>query len=118
MLAAMGAAILSLSAGASLAAPSGKSECGKVSWYGPGFNGRPTASGETFNQNALTAAHKSLPFGTRLHLTDQATGKSVTVTVNDRGPFVRGRILDVSKAAAVKLGFKNRGVSKICLSYS
>ena len=69
-----------------------------VSWYGPGFHGKKTASGKTFNQWAYTAAHPSLPFGTRLQLTHK--GRSIIVTVNDRGPFVRGRQLDISKGAA------------------
>ena len=84
-------------------------QCGGASWYGPGFDGKRTASGRTFNQNAMTAAHKSLPFGTEVQVTDQRTGKSVTVTINDRGPFVKGRIIDLSKAAATELGFRSRG---------
>ena len=90
-------------------------QCGGASWYGPGFHGKKAASGQTFNQNAMTAAHKSLPFGTKLRVVDQRTGKAVTVTVNDRGPFAKGRIIDLSKAAATKLGFRNAGHTKVCI---
>ena len=76
----------------------------KVSWYGPGFHGRKTASGEVFNKWAMTAAHRTFKFGTRLRLTYK--GKSVIVRVNDRGPFIKGRQLDISQAAARKLGCK------------
>ena len=91
-------------------------QCGGASWYGPGFHGKKTASGTKFNENAMTAAHKTLPFGTVVKVTDQRTGKSVKVTINDRGPFHKGRIIDLSKAAAAKLGTKNAGVGKVCLS--
>jgi rare lipoprotein A len=91
-------------------------QCGGASWYGPGFHGKRAASGEKFNQNAMTAAHKTLPFGTVVKVIDQRTGKSVTVTINDRGPFHRGRIIDLSKAAATKLGFRNAGTTKVCIS--
>jgi rare lipoprotein A len=91
-------------------------QCGGASWYGPGFHGKRAASGERFNQNAMTAAHKTLPFGTVVKVVDQRTGKSVTVTINDRGPFHRGRIIDLSKAAATKLGFRNAGTTKVCIS--
>jgi rare lipoprotein A len=90
-------------------------QCGGASWYGPGFHGKKTASGERFNENAMTAAHRSLPFGTVVTVTDQRTGKSVKVTINDRGPFHKGRIIDLSKAAATKLGFRNSGTTKVCL---
>lgn len=74
----------------------------KASWYGPGFHGRKTASGERFNQHALTAAHKTLKFGTLVRVTYK--GRSVTVRINDRGPFTKGRTIDLSKAAARKIG--------------
>lgn len=90
-------------------------QCGTASWYGPGFHGRPTASGARFNQDAMTAAHKTLPFGTRVSVVDQRTGESVAVTINDRGPFVKGRIIDLSRAAATKLGMRNAGTAKVCL---
>lgn len=91
-------------------------QCGGASWYGPGFHGKKTASGPRFNENAMTAAHKTLPFGTVVKVTDQRTGKSVKVTINDRGPFHKGRIIDLSKAAAAKLGTKNSGVGKVCIA--
>lgn len=73
---------------------------GYASWYGGKFHGRKTASGERFNQHALTAAHKTLPLGTRVHVKNLDNGQSVIVTINDRGPFVRGRIIDLSRGAA------------------
>jgi rare lipoprotein A len=91
-------------------------QCGSASWYGPGFNGKRAASGQIFNQNAMTAAHKTLPFGTRIKVTNQRTGKSVTVEINDRGPYHGGRILDLSKAAATKLGIIQAGTGKVCLT--
>jgi len=77
---------------------------GEASWYGPGFHGRKTASGERFNTYEMTAAHKTLPFGTVLKVTNLANDKIVIVTINDRGPFIRGRIIDLSKAAKDELG--------------
>jgi rare lipoprotein A len=74
-----------------------------------------TASGEKFDKNELTAAHRTLPFGTRVRVTDVATGRSVTVRVNDRGPFVRGRVVDVSASAAETLGITAKGVAKVKL---
>ncbi|MEO6014925.1 MAG: septal ring lytic transglycosylase RlpA family protein [Devosia sp.] len=91
-------------------------QCGGASWYGPGFNGRMAASGERFNQNAMTAAHKSLPFGTVVKVVNQKTGKSVTVKINDRGPYHGGRIIDLSKAAATKLGIVAAGTGKVCIT--
>jgi len=91
-------------------------QCGGASWYGPGFNGKRAASGEIFNENAMTAAHRSLPFGTKVMVTDQRTGAEIEVTINDRGPFHGGRIIDLSKAAATKLGFRNRGTTSVCIS--
>lgn len=91
-------------------------QCGGASWYGPGFHGKKTASGQAFNQNAMTAAHKSLPFGTKVRVTDQRTGRAVVVTINDRGPFVRGRMIDLSKAAATELGFRDRGHTNVCIA--
>ena len=83
---------------------------GLASFYG---NGSETASGERFNADELTAAHRTLPFGTRVRVTNVATGQSVTVRVNDRGPFVPGRIVDVSYSAAETLGIIGRGVAKV-----
>lgn len=85
---------------------------GIASYY---WQGTKTASGEKFNTNELTAAHPTLPFGTRLRVTNVASGQSVTVRVNDRGPFVRGRIVDVSYAAAEELGMVGGGVAKVKL---
>ncbi|KKB10687.1 lipoprotein [Devosia geojensis] len=92
-----------------------QAQCGGASWYGPGFNGKRAASGEIFNENAMTAAHKSLPFGTKLRVVDQRNGNAIVVTINDRGPFVHGRIIDLSKAAATQLGFRNRGTTSVCI---
>ena len=83
---------------------------GKASWYGAFHHGRRTASGEIFDMRALTAAHRSLPLGTRLRVTNLANGRAVDVRVNDRGPFVRGRIIDVSRGVAVALGAVATGV--------
>ena len=88
---------------------------GKASWYGPGFHGRRTANGEVFNQNALTAAHRSLPFGTRVRVTNVNNGRSVVVRINDRGPFTRGRVIDLSTAAANSLGMIHHGVAPVRL---
>ena len=89
--------------------------CGVSSWYGPGFHGRQTASGERFNKNDLTAAHKTLKFGTMVKVTNPKNGKSVTVRINDRGPFIKGRFLDLSENAAKMIGIKSKGVAKVCL---
>jgi rare lipoprotein A len=78
---------------------------GRASWYGPGFHGNRTASGEIYDQWSLTAAHRTLPFGTRLRVTNTANGRSVVVRINDRGPFIPGRDIDLSRAAADALGF-------------
>jgi len=86
-----------------------------ASWYGPGFHGRKTASGERFDQNAMTAAHKTLPFGTRVRVVDQRTGKSVRVRINDRGPFVKGRALDLSRGAAKAIGLIEPGHARVCM---
>ena len=88
-------------------------QCGGASWYS--LPGNRTASGDRMNPSAMTAAHKSLPFGTKVRVVDQRTGKSIQVTINDRGPFVKGRIIDLSKAAATKLGFRNAGHTKVCI---
>lgn len=85
----------------------------KASWYGPGFHGKLTANGELYNQMALTAAHKELPFGTYLRITNLKNGKNVVVRINDRGPFIEGRDLDLSKGTAIALGMIRRGVIKV-----
>ena len=89
---------------------SGRGFAGKASFYG-NESGSKTASGQRFNQNAMTAAHRSLPFGTKLRVTHR--GQSVVVTVNDRGPFIRGRVLDLSKGAARAIGLTGAGVGHI-----
>jgi rare lipoprotein A len=88
-------------------------QCGGASWYS--LPGNRTANGDRMNPSAMTAAHKSLPFGSKVRVVDQRTGKSIQVTINDRGPFVKGRIIDLSKAAATKLGFRNAGHTKVCI---
>lgn len=92
---------------------SAHAQCGTASWYGPGFHGKKTASGATFNANAMTAAHRTLPFGSKIRVTKQGTGKFVVVIINDRGPFHKGRIIDLSKAAARAIGIT--GTGKVCL---
>ncbi|MFN7121753.1 MAG: septal ring lytic transglycosylase RlpA family protein [Hydrogenophaga sp.] len=88
-------------------------ERGRASWYGPRFHGRSTASGETFNMHDLTAAHKTLPFGTRVRVRNLANGREVAVRINDRGPHVRGRVIDLSRAAAQQIGLLTMGVATI-----
>lgn len=88
---------------------------GKASWYGGKFHGRKTANGERFNKYSFTAAHKRLPFGTIIKVTNLRNGKDVYVRINDRGPFIRGRIVDISRAAAEAIGFKKRGVARVRL---
>jgi len=85
----------------------------KASWYGPKFHGKLTANGEIYNQMALTAAHKSLKFGTLLKVTNTKNGRSVIVRINDRGPYIAGRDLDLSKGAAIELGLLRRGVARV-----
>lgn len=90
---------------------------GKASWYGKKFHGRRTANGERFNMHAMTAAHPTLPLPSFVRVTVDSTGKSAVLRVNDRGPFHRGRIIDVSRAAAEKLGFKRAGSAKVRVEY-
>ena len=86
---------------------------GRASWYGADFHGRRTACGEPYNMNAFTAAHRSLPFHSVVRVTDTKTRKSVVVRINDRGPFARGRVIDVSRAAAIDLGLVDRGSTTV-----
>ena len=86
---------------------------GVASWYGRPFHGRPTSTGEIYDQEAFTAAHKTLPLGTRVKVTNLDNGRSVLLTVNDRGPFVDGRLIDVSRRAARKLGFLEQGLTEV-----
>lgn len=91
-------------------------ESGQASWYGPGFNGRRSSNGEIFNERALTAAHDSLPLGTRVLVTTQETGRSIVVTITDRLPPKHLRIIDLSKAAAARIGLLSSGVGMVTLS--
>ncbi len=91
--------------------PGSKRQCGRASWY---MHGSRTANGERFVPAGLTAAHRSMPFGTRIRVSDRSGTRSVTVRINDRGPFVHGRVLDLSKGAAARLGMIGRGVGEIC----
>ena len=90
---------------------SGKKQCGIASWY---QLTSMTASGEYANPEKMTAAHKKLRFGSKIEVTNMRNGRKVVLRVNDRGPFIKGRVLDVTRAAARKLGFKNAGTTKVC----
>jgi rare lipoprotein A len=93
--------------------PGGYREVGSASYYGREAHGKATASGEKFNMNAYTAAHKTLPFGTKVRVTNLTNKKSVVVRINDRGPFVAGRIIDLSYAAAKKIKMLDAGVANV-----
>ena|SRR5437764_8579662 len=97
------------------AQPAGFVDEGMASFYGPGLNGNLTASGEKFDQDDFTAAHRTLPFGSCLVVENTANRKTVKVRVNDRGPYAKGRLIDLSKAAAKELGMLDRGVAKVRL---
>jgi rare lipoprotein A len=86
---------------------------GVASWYGRPYHGRRTASGQVYNMHQMTAAHPTLPFGTRVVVTNLENGRRAMVTINDRGPFVGGRIIDVSRKAASQLGFLNKGLTRV-----
>ena len=88
-------------------------EEGVASWYGPGFHGKTTANGERYNQYAMTAAHKLLPLGTKVRVTHLGNGKSVIVRVNDRGPFVEDRVIDLSRTAATRLNMMGTGTARV-----
>jgi rare lipoprotein A len=88
-------------------------ETGLASWYGPGFHGKPTANGEIYDMNALTAAHKTLPMPVNVRVTNLENGRSIVLKVNDRGPFVNGRIIDVSRRGAQLLGFSGAGTAPV-----
>ena len=92
-------------------------EGGKASYYADKLDGRRTANGEVFRQRKLTAAHKTLPFGTKVKVKNLTNGKTVKVRINDRGPFVAGRIIDLSKKAAKKIDLVNAGVANVRLWY-
>jgi len=93
--------------------PHGPVQEGLASWYGPGLHGGRTASGERFDADDFTAAHPTLPLGSRVLVTNLANGRSVTVRINDRGPYVRGRTIDLSRAAARRLGMLRRGTARV-----
>jgi rare lipoprotein A len=90
-------------------------EVGIASWYGPGFDGNLTANGEIYDMYGVSAAHKSLPFGTVVRVIEFDTRRSIVVRINDRGPFVEGRIIDLSKGAAEELGIVDKGITKVGL---
>jgi rare lipoprotein A len=91
----------------------GDTQVGIASYYGGKFHGRKTANGERFDMNALTAAHKTLPLGTKVRVTHVKTGKSVVVRINDRGPFIKGRVIDLSRRAARELDMIHSGVARV-----
>lgn len=88
-------------------------ESGIASWYGDGYHGKPTANGEVYNMEALTAAHKTLPFNTLVRVVNRDNGKTVTVRINDRGPFVEGRVIDLSRKAAREIGIITSGLARV-----
>ena len=107
---------LAAGAGDRTSAPRGHALVGLATWYGPGFAGRRTASGERFDPSKLTAAHRSLPFGTHVRVVAERTGDSVVVRINDRGPFGdRQRIIDLSRAAARRIGLDRAGIMRVRL---
>lgn len=106
---------LALLGGCSTFGGSSGSETGEASYYGNRHQGKKTASGERFDQRALTGAHRTLPFGTQVRVTNLNNNRSVVVRINDRGPFVRGRIIDVSRAAAERLDMLRSGVAPVRL---
>ena len=91
----------------------GTRQIGNASWYGRKFHGKKTASGEIFNMYAMTAAHQTLPFGSKVRVTHLTTGKTIIVRINDRGPFIKGRIIDLSFEAAKRLKMLNEGVARV-----
>jgi rare lipoprotein A len=90
-------------------------EVGIASWYGPGFHGKRTANGEIYDMHGISAAHKTLPFGSIVQVVEIETGRSVVVPINDRGPFIEGRIIDLSKGAATELGIVEKGITRVGL---
>lgn len=93
--------------------PDGFKQVGKASYYGDQHQGKPTATGEPFDKEEMTAAHKTLPLGAKVEVENPKTGDSVEVRINDRGPYVRGRVIDLSERAAEELGIKEEGVAKV-----
>jgi rare lipoprotein A len=98
------------------AAVEAASSCGIASYYGPGFHGRTTANGERFDSQAMTFAHRSLPFGTKVKVTNQDNGRSIIVRGNDRGPFYGNRIIDLSEGAFARIASRGQGLAKVCFS--
>jgi len=96
-----------------LAAKPGDVQTGIASYYHDSLHGNKTASGQVYDKTRMSAAHKTLPLGSKVRVTDMRTGKAITVRVNDRGPFVKGRIIDLSRRAARELGMIQRGVAKV-----
>jgi rare lipoprotein A len=90
------------------------SGCGTSSWYGTEFDGQRTANGERFSSTAMTAAHRHFPFGTKLKVVNQANGRSVRIRVNDSGPYVGGRVLDLSRSAFARIASTDQGVVNVC----
>ena len=90
-------------------------ECGIASWYGGKWAGVKTASGEIYDPSTMTAAHRTLEFGQRVRVVERSTGRSVVVRINNRGPFKRGRVIDLSEEAATRLGFKADGLTDVCV---
>lgn len=107
-------AAIGVFASGSMAQSAGGDQCGGASWYS--LPGNMTANGEIMDPDAMTAAHKTLPFGTRVKVTNRANGKTLVLRINDRGPYINGRIIDVSKAAAHRLGFLNAGHVPVCIT--
>jgi rare lipoprotein A len=95
----------------------GGKETGLASYYAESYNGKKTANGEIYNSSKMTAAHKKLPFGTKVKVKNLSNGKTVKVRINDRGPFVEGRIIDLTREAADKLGMLTKGVTKVTIRY-
>jgi rare lipoprotein A len=108
-----GPAVANVAKSRPVAQPRRKSETGHASWYGPRFHGRKTASGAIFDQNHYTAAHPNLPLGSRVRVVNLENQKSVDVEINDRGPYVPGRIIDLSRAAARALGMIEDGITRV-----
>jgi len=109
----MVAALLATISSSAFAAKPGQIENGIASYYHDSLHGNKTASGQIYDKNKISAAHKSLPLGTRVRVTDLRTGKSIEARVNDRGPFVKGRIIDLSRQAAKELGLLKKGITKV-----
>jgi len=104
---------MTLESASATATPAAAEQVGTASWYGPRFHGRQTANGEIFNQHALTAAHRTLPLGTIAEVINIENGKSVRVRINDRGPYVGERVIDLSRAAARRLDMIDQGLAKV-----